>query len=338
MSFLNDDEYIIFMAHNEYRAMDSGDPCIVHSVEDRRRMREAGIQTAHEQPAWSVIEPARGQYNWAYLDGLIDRNRQAEMKSLVQISGWRMPKWMPNSWFPRRIDGTVEREVLSLWNSDAQAYLDNYYRVVIDHYKDQKDVRFFFGEFQGGEGIYPATWCLYDELAVADFKRLYGSSSIPLADESNTLQWFDEKCIDHILRTANIFYEAYKEIWNSQQYLMNVWTRAFGNNGHLRAMKRMRELWPDAHIVFLQYTYFDEAHDQDEWQYVDDVINACQCDVFVEAMFAKGLPMTTPRAIAKGFRGQILHPTSSGFSSEPLEGWMVENIRKSNELWSASTK
>lgn len=333
--FLTDNDFIIFMAHSEHRTDDSGNTYIVHSVGDRIRMREAGILTAHEQPAWSFVEPAQGQYNWNYLDGLIDRNRQAGMKSLIQAYGWRMPKWMPNNWFPKTMDGKVVRETLSLWNEEAQQYADNYYKTIFDHYKNDKDVMFFFGEFQGGEGIYPPSWTLYDELALADYKNIYGSASIPIADTAETIEWFDKKCLELLVRRAKIFYDTYGEIWNCQQYLMNKWTRAFGNNSHPKAMAKFRELWPDAHIVFLQYTYFDQAHEQDCVQYVDDIVKACQCEVIVEAMFARGLPITTPKAIEKGFRGQILHPSASSFSGEPLEQWILDNIKKSNEQWKA---
>lgn len=328
MKFLLDNEFLILMNNNDQ----------IHgfSVGDKARMRSAGIQTCHEQPSWAMIEPARGQYNWAVLDNLISENRQAGMKSLIQICGWKCPGWMPNDWFCKTRDGKFERECLSLWNEEAQQHSDQYYRDVISHYRDQKDVYFFFGEWQGGEGVLPPTWSIYDEYALKDFRSIWGASSSPVPDDPKTLGWMDGWVMSHQLRKAKIFYEFYGEIWNAQQYLMNVWTKAFGNDSHPVVLQSFRNVWPDINIVLIQYTYFDSAHDENNVRYVDDLVAKTNCEVIVEAMFCAGLPTTTPKAIAKGFRGQIVHPQRSGFDFQPIEDWMITNIKNSHDLWMKS--
>lgn len=335
MRFLVDNEFIILMAHNIHRTYE-GDTYHVSTLEERIRMRDAGIQTSHEQPSWNSIEPSQGSYDFAYLDDMINLNREAGMKSLIQLSGWRPPKWMPNDWFPKTKDGVVERDVLSFWNEEAQKYSDAFYQFMIERYKSYKDIIFFFGEWQGGEGAYPPTWCFYDNVALDDYKKTYGSSAIPEPETSDTMDWFGKKIIEHYVRKGKFFYNAYGNVWNEQQRLMDNWTKSFGNFVHLDTLKTYHQLWPDCNIVLLQYTYFDSSHDQDCKDFVDRLVDVSQCEVIVEAMYCKGLPITTPQAIAKGFRGQILHPAPERFSGEALKDWMIDNIKTSHRLWMES--
>ena len=333
MTFLENDEFIILMSHNHYRTSDSGDPYHIHSVSERTMMREAGIKTSHEQPAWSIIEPQKGTYIHNYLDDIIAGNRLAGMKSLVQISGWRNPSWMPDDWFCKTKEGKVERECLSFWNEEAQEYSDEFYKMMITAYKGDKDVMFFFGEYQGGEGALPPTWCVYDDYAVQDFKTWYGTSAMPIPDHPDTLQWLGESITDHYLRKAKLFYDAYGEIWNAQQYLMDTWSKAFGNFVQYETLVAFRDLFPDIKIYLLQYTYFDSSHDANNEIFVDKIKNELGAEVIAEALFANGLPTTAPKAIAKGFRGQILHPTVGSFTGEPINNQILENIKNANKLW-----
>lgn len=336
MKFLKPDEFILFMAHNSKRTQDRGDNYHVHTLEERVRMRSVGIQTAHEQPAWNAIEPSRGNYDWGYLDGIIHLNREAGMKSLIQISGWRVPNWIPNEWRPKQENGTLEMDILSFWNEEAQEYADNYYKMILEMYKDAKDVMFFHGEYQGGEGAYPPNWCFFDPEALSDYKRLYGSHAVPEPNDRDTLYWFGTEVISHFLRRAKPFYEAYGEVWNSQQFLMDTWTKAFGNFVQDQILDFFRTLWPDINIVLLLYTYFDPTHKEDNAQFVQKLMDDTQCEVIAEAWFGQGLPVTTPLAIAKGFRGQILHPTYESFSGDALDDRMVSIIKNSHQEWMKS--
>jgi hypothetical protein len=323
------------MTHNYSRCTDDNkDKEYTLTVDDRRKLREVGIQTSHEQPAWQTIEPSRGNYNFGYLDDILNTNRQADLKTLFYVSGWRVPYWIPNEWRAKTADGIYEREMLSMWNEEAQQYSDNYYQMLYDKYADP-DILWIFGEYQGGEGAYPPTWCLYDDAAIADYKSKYGSTAMPDPHRKETMDWFGNKIIDHFVRKSTILQPRYKEVWNMQQYLMDTWTKAFGNFAHLDTLKKYRELWPDGNIVLLQATYYDDAHKADNVLFVDMLRDVTGCEVIVEAMYCKGLPTTTPKAIAQGFRGQIIRPCNEpGCTS--LEQWMVDAIRDSHNLWMES--
>jgi hypothetical protein len=116
---------------------------------------------------------------------------------------------------------------------------------------------------------------------------------------------------------------------------MDNWGKGFGNYVQPDILAKFRELYPDSCIILLQYTYYDSSHLQDNVEYVDKIRNAYNCETFVEAMYCAGLPTTTPRAIAHGFRGQIVRPAFENQTNH-LEDWHVENIRRSMELWRRS--
>jgi len=335
MNFLNETEFLLLMTHHTTRISDDdSDGEYAMTVGDKLRLREVGIRTAHEQPAWQTIEPSKGNYNFGYLDKVISDNREAGLKSLLYVSGWRVPKWIPNEWRAKTANGVYENEMLSMWNEEAQQHSDNYYQMLYDKYADP-DILWIFGEYQGGEGAYPPTWCLYDDAAIADYKSKYGSDAMPDPHRKETMDWFGNKIIDHFVRKSSILQPRYKEVWNMQQHLMDTWTKAFGNFVQVDIMKKYRELWPDGNIVLLQATYYDDSHKADNVIHVDMLGEVTGCETIVEAMFCKGLPTTTPKAIAQGFRGQLVRPAFEE-GSKKLEDWMIENIKTSHRLWSES--
>jgi len=336
MNFMADDDFILLMSHCENRAREGFDNNLyILTVSDREKLRNAGIQTAHEQPGWSSVEPERGQYNWAYVDNIINRNRSAGLKSLIQLGGWMLPNWIPDDWKAQCADGTYEQETLSIWNEEGQEASIKYYQDFMAHYKDTFDVGFFFGDWQGGEGTMPSTHCYFDHAAKESYRDIYGSDAVINLETAEGINWFHNSIISHYMKKGKVFYDYNKEIWNEQQRLMDRWNKAFGNHPQPEIMKMYRELYPDASLVLLQYTYFDSSHTQDEHDWVDNIINISQCETIVEAMFCEGLKTTAPAAIAKGFRGQIVHPAHST-SNHYLDQQDVDRIKVAYDLWRRS--
>ena len=342
MNFMKDDEFLLMMCHNETRCNDHNEKTIhwgkheyVLNVQDRKTLYSVGIRTAHEQPAWQTIEPSKGEYNFDYLDMIINRNREAGIKSLLQLHGWRVPYWIPSDWRAKTKEGVVEKETVSMWNEEAQEHGDKLYTTLDKHYWNDPDVMFFLGEYQGGEGAYPPTWALYDDAAIQDYKKVYGTSAMPEPDNPDTLDWFGKKVIEHYIHRGKLLYPKYHEVWNEQQYLMDTWTKSFGNFVQMDIHKEYRKLWPDGCIVSCQCTYYDASHGPDCVEFVDRLRETTKCEVIVEAMYCKGLITTTPKAIAQGFRGQLVRPAFEN-AAEFLKDWHIENIRVSNELWRKS--
>ena len=253
-------------------------------------------------------------------------NREAGLKSLIQFHGWRVPKWFPNEWRGRTKKGEYEDDVISMWNKEAQEYGDNMYKMLDARYMDQPDVMFFLGEWQGGEGAMRPTHCYHDQAALDDYKSIYGSSAVPDLNTEETTKWLGDKIIEHFLRRGALLYPKYHEIWNMQQHLMDTWDKAFGNFNIPEIMNAYRTNFPEACIVFCQATYYDSSHKQDNVEFVDMLRYTYNLEVIVEAMYCKGLPTTTPKAIAQGFRGQIVRPAFEEGALK-LEDWMIANIR-----------
>ena len=333
MRFMKDDEFLLLMVHAEDRAV-GFEKWHILTTEERKRLYDVGIRTAHEQPPWNKVNPSREHYDWGYLDHMIGRNRNAGLKSLIQLPGWRVPKWVPQEWKARRKEGMYEDEALSFWSVEAQQYIDEYIQTVMDHYPEE-DVGFFFGEHQGGEGAYPPTWCVFDDSALENYKNTFGSSAIPEIGNPDSMSWFGDKVVQHYIDRARLFYLRQGEAWNAQQRLMDKWSKAYGNFVQPDIMETYSKVYPDISVVLLQYTYFDDSHGADEQNWVDNLIKISNCETIVEAMFCDGLPKTTPLAIAKGFRGQIVHP-ANGFDNVSLSDDMVNKIRDSHNLWKAS--
>ena len=64
-------------------------------AEDARRMREAGITYVRiAEFAWSVYEPARGQFNWGWLDRAIETLGAAGLKVVLGTPTCTPPKWL----------------------------------------------------------------------------------------------------------------------------------------------------------------------------------------------------------------------------------------------------
>ena len=347
---MKDDEFLLFMAHNYTRDFDDNKPIAFHPIkpyvlnlQDRIRLYDAGIRTSHEQPAWHTLEPSRGDYNFDYLDDIIKLNREAGLKSLIMIHGWRIPAWMPKEWRAKTKEGIYEGQMLSMWNQEAQEYGDDYYRMLDDRYMDQSDVAFIFGEWQGGEGAMCPTHCYHDWAALEDYHKIYGTTATPDLSTPETTQWLGDTIIRHFLRRGALLYPKYHEIWNALQFIMSVeqsskgsfGSKAFGNFVHEDIIKTYRESFPDACIVSCQATYYDDSHGQDNVDFVDKMRYTYNCEVIVEAMFCRGLPITTPKAIAQEFRGQLVRPAFEEGATK-LEDWMVDAIRDSHQLWMES--
>ena len=326
--FLEDDEFILLQNANPHT------PEMVRSyspnLEERKRFREAGIRTAIEYPAWRLNDPvAHKCCDFSHTMDIINMNREADMKSICIVAGWDLPTWIPDEWKARHKDGRYDEDVLSLWNESAQSYTDNYYQKLLDEC-GADDVLFIFGEFQGGEGVLPSDAPFYDSAALRD----YGST--PDINDPETLEWYGKKAIEyHIRKQRVLLQQEHKELWNMQQRLMDVWTKGFGNFVHADIIKEMRKQFGDELTITLgQFTYFDDEHYKiDNKEFVDRLAKDYNCQVLVEARFCQGLKETTPKAITKGFRGQILGPTHEHSGYNHVEDWMFDEIRKSLTLW-----
>ena len=323
---MRSDEYLLLM--NQCGSM-PGNPMPL-TVSERIRLREAGIQTAIEYSEWGKTEPAQGVYDFSLIESILSMNREAEMKTIFAAPMEFVPYWLPDEWKFKYQDGRYNSSI-SLWNKEATQYKNEYISMLIDMYH-ASDVMFIYAENDTGESTM-LSYAWYDDYAVENFRSIYGCD-IPIDfNNEQTKEWLTNSGLAHILETQKLFYPQFKELWNANQWLIGKINPASMNALIPEVMQSFRDTFDPLSLVFLQYTYFDAAHPPENVIYVDMIKEKFNCDVIVEALFCKGLPTTAPKAIAKGFRGQIICPIHNATGEKTVQDWMVEAISNAHKLW-----
>lgn len=340
MYFMKPDEFFLLMNYNPMMSVDRG-LYVVLSQKDRVRLREAGIRTAIEYPEWNAIEPSQGQYDFTSIDKMLELNRNAGMKTILCIPGSVPPDWMPDDWFARysiSLGGSPMRQLLSFWDVKAQEYQDRYIKMIIAKYSAD-DVQCIFSSLACGESVLPSEPAFYDVSAKFDFVGRCRTDVTSLDIRSLvTKEWLRQKAVEHFTDKQALFVNQHNEVWNMLQWLIGHWSEASVNYAQPQILGSFRSTYPNAKIVLLQYTYYDPAHPIENDVYVDDLMRTYNCDVIVEAHFCSELAETTPKSIAKGFRGQIICPLHPQNGEKVLQPWMLKAIYEANELWKASRR
>jgi hypothetical protein len=326
MNFLIPEEFLLLMNYNPYMP----EKCHVLTLDERKILREAGIQTAIEYSCLYAIEPERGKYDFSSMEEILRLNRGAGMKTIFSVPNPYFPKWMPNEWKSKYSDESYNDSSFSFWNTEGIEHLKGYFKVLMDKFL-APDVMFVLAELDTGESAFPSHG-FYDDAAIQNFKAKHGNSEFNY-NNPDVKEWLEDSIVSHFLEMQTVFYPQYKEVWNNLQWLIAHWNSASMNYLQPRILKAFKETFLDVNIVLLQYTYFDSSHPDENEVYVDKLKNEFDLDVIVEAMFCKGLPETTPKAVMKGFRGQIICPTHPHTQEPVLADWMVDNIRKSHQFW-----
>lgn len=329
MHFMQSDEFLLLM--NLGPNMLQGTHVL--SASERARIRDAGIKTAIEYPEWGVMEPTQGIYNFACIEEILRMNRQAGMKTILAVPGPWIPHWIPDAWRYRYSDGVYNGSAISIWNRQALDYEQGFFRLLIERHCSD-DVMFILNELDTGESVLPS-YGFYDDCAKADFSNKFGD--VPLAfDNEQTKQWLSDSAVRYFTETQAIFYQQFHEIWDAHQWLISHLNPASVNYAQPAILESYRKTFQDLCLVLLQYTYFDDKHPVENEAYVDMLKNTYDCEVIAEAMFCKGLPMTTPKAIGKGFRGQIICPMHPHTHEQSFKDEMVDAIRDSHRQWTRS--
>jgi hypothetical protein len=325
MRFMWKNEYLLLMNLGNHQLQ--GTPIL--TVDERRRIREAGIQTAIEYPEWADLEPAQGIYNFSSIENVLEMNRSADMKTIFSIFNPWIPQWIPNDWRPKYQSGVYNTAFISIWSDEGMKYKADFSSMLINRY-DADDVMFIMGDVDTGESMLPS-YAFYDDHAIKDF------GGIPDFENGDTKKWLEDSVLKYYVDMQKLFYPQFREIWDAHQWLIAQLNPASMNYMQPRLLQAYRDTFGDMmDLVLLQYTYFDSSHPAANEVYVDMLKNTYNCEVIVEAMFCNGFPMTAPRSISKGFRGQIICPVHPHTHKQRFEGWMVESIGNANRLWMES--
>jgi hypothetical protein len=328
---MNESEWLLLMNYNPYMP----EKPHVMTLDERKRLREAGIQTALEYPCFYVVEPQMGTYDFSSIENILELNRGAEMKTIFSVPNPYFPSWLPDEWKGKHESGNLNHSMVSFWHKEGIQHMKDYIQMMIDRYL-APDVMFIWAEQDTGESAFPS-YFFYEECAKQDFIEKYGNSEFKYG-APDVMKWMEDKTVDHFVEMQEIFYPQYHEVWNNLQWLINLRNPASLNYLQARIFQAFKDRFPDVNIVLLQYTYWDSSHTAECHNYVDNLKRTYDCDVIVEAMFCRGLPETAPKTMVKGYQGQILCPTHPHTKEQKLEDWMVDNIRSATKLWEETRK
>jgi len=174
MSFLLPDEFIILYDFP------------VLAPDNLKCIRDTGVKTMFNEIDWHGVERERGVYDWAAPDALVERARQAGMKSLLRVpmsspAAYEVPLFFPDDWYLRSSNGAIWRNCdgygngerhtcMSLWGPGAEQQL-KFMRLCVDRY-NAPDVICLAGGPHGGEvilpGMIPTYWGIH---ALAAFRQ-----------------------------------------------------------------------------------------------------------------------------------------------------------------------
>jgi len=169
MSFIPDSERIIL-----FDVPTRAGPKL--SLDDMLALRDAGIGTMLANGSnWDQFEPKIGQYNWKYIDAILERGQRVGMRTLLPI--WeKQSSIYPDEWYSKVGSGSHgsesgQREYLfSPWNKDAQAHALEVLKLV-KNYAESSTCQVISNITRCGESVMPQDPRFYDAAAIASWKR-----------------------------------------------------------------------------------------------------------------------------------------------------------------------
>jgi len=119
-SFLHADDYIILMI-----TPGREEPW---TVEVLTAMRQAGIRTVIHYVSWRDLERTPGEFNWPYVQAQIDRDRAADVKTLLSVYDIA-PPFFEEDYYLRAPNGTRYADhfyanMIAPWGPGWQRHLD----------------------------------------------------------------------------------------------------------------------------------------------------------------------------------------------------------------------
>jgi hypothetical protein len=196
MSFIEPDEFIILYDHAAL------------TVENLKRIRDAGVKTAFNIMWWRDIETSPGVYDWSEQDNQVDRLRRAGIKALFRCQDGG-PAFFPDDWYLRAADGRLWRNIygyggnhprddrhtcLSPWSPALEAELA-FMRLCRDRYT-APDVQCFAGGWAHGSevilpGMVPSYCDAYALESFRDYAEAKFNHDLTAFNQANNTQFLD---------------------------------------------------------------------------------------------------------------------------------------------------
>ncbi|MBN2412476.1 beta-galactosidase [candidate division KSB1 bacterium] len=126
-------------------------------------MEQAGINFVRlGESTWSLWEPKEGQFEFAWMDRVIDRLHKAGIKVLLGTPTYSIPPWLyrkhPEIHRKMSVDGFSVpygmRQQADLSNPAYRYYCERVIRAVVDHYKDHPAIIGYQVDNETGSGFF----------------------------------------------------------------------------------------------------------------------------------------------------------------------------------------
>lgn len=110
--------------------------------EDIRLMKEAGLTVVRVgESTWSLFEPQEGQFEFAWMDRILDKLHAAGIKVILGTPTYSIPAWMAYK-HPEILAHTIDdqqryygiRQNMDLLNADYRRYCDRIIRKMMEHF------------------------------------------------------------------------------------------------------------------------------------------------------------------------------------------------------------
>ncbi len=359
MGFLAPDEFIILY---DYPTL---------TLDDLRRIRDVGVRTALNCVDWQKVEREPGVYDWADSDALVERMRQAGMKSLLRC-GDEAPFFFPDNYYLRSSNGAIWRNCdgygngevhtcLSFWGPGQDEQL-KHLRMCQERYS-APDVLCFAGGPHGGEVILPGMIPTYWDIHA-------------LASFGNYVEGKFEGNLDEFNRVNNTHFDAWHKVLPSDlptkrdmQFAPS--TVSWLSRDLWAAVKERQDVFPEIWLSLVERSIpFAEAIEcgprsgnwlmSDLCQYLPDEIHKelnallfevnrpggnqgalnnvrdCMNKTWIGSQFCEGLYQNTTNSIAAGLRGFVTGPIHTARVGDKFEDWMLEAFKWSLAQWKAA--
>ena len=305
--------------------------------EELTKLRDVGIRVILNYDFWRLTE-ADG---YAYLDDTIGIQQRLGLRRIL-ASYIAPPQDLPEQYYSKYQDGSPGRSMggdkaLSLWNLEALNAILERYEELIARYGGP-DVLVIHSGTDTGEIAMPNLPAFYDDAALISHGLEVGG--VPDITKERTQTWVRRSVLEHFLTVDELLLTQHNEIWQALHPWLDWARKPRGANGNFAQEDILRaeaSLWPNAARTLLQYTYFHHYKRLRNNIPYKKLIAMWQKQynlrIIVEANYCKGLEVTTPESISRGFAGQIVgvvHPWAGGGRMGPSE---LEAVAKSVRRW-----
>ena len=328
------------------------------SLDDYKRLRDAGVRTAYAWLSWDIVEPKPGQYDWSYYDDMAERYRQAGMKFLLLCHDCAAD-WGPVEWYSqgpgklwRRAGPWHYNEhytVISPWCLEGQAAELDFMRHCVAHYAGS-NVFLIRGSFHGGELVLPGnmpSWL--DPCAIASYRTFVGDYNAMPADlptyasmaaEPATVAWLRQSLSKMITAQQQVLMgQPSREVWflTPERNTPFAESQESGPRSCNWVAREMFDTLPGELDAVLSIMFF-QVFRSDGTQGTFDRIPAHVGKVWAGSQYCEGLLANTAEALRLGLRGFITGPLhlEGSHGGGHLEPWMVDAFRTSLAQWQAA--